>query len=235
MRQHCRELRMQLGCVRGVSWLGTEAASRLCSCRSTTPAGLLVYPTLTLKLSVSHLSDQLAKLIIREMSARISDSLSNVVAYALSAHNARVIIRQPKLTLSLYSQRTAQMLFVNAHLGPPNSAVHDVSLTLGGRQIALTLGMTSPQKVMEAHLADPSLSEELARIRAEVSQRLKRFCSDLSDEQFGAIVHAVCRCEFTEGLHWSEKEGRRKFFDHQYPSVDSGWLPTLEGSALPPS
>jgi hypothetical protein len=71
----------------------------------------------------------LAKLIIREMSARISDSLSNVVADALSAHNARVIIRHPKLSLSLYSQQTAQMLFVNAHLGPPNSAIHDVSLT----------------------------------------------------------------------------------------------------------
>jgi hypothetical protein len=96
---------------------------------SNPPPEPLVYPTLTLKLSVSHLSDQLAKLIIREMSARISDSLSNVVPDALSAHNARVIIRQPKLTLSLYSQRTAQMLFVNAHLGPPNSAVHDVSLT----------------------------------------------------------------------------------------------------------
>jgi hypothetical protein len=39
MRQHGRELRMQLGSVRGVSWLGTEAASRLCSCRPTTPAG----------------------------------------------------------------------------------------------------------------------------------------------------------------------------------------------------
>jgi hypothetical protein len=49
----------------------------------------------------------LAKLIIREMSARISDSLSNVVADAVSAHNACVIIRQPKLTLSLYSQGTA--------------------------------------------------------------------------------------------------------------------------------
>jgi hypothetical protein len=86
--------------------------------------------------------------------------------------------------------------------------------------------MTSPQKVTEALLAEESFSEELARIRAEVSQRLKRFCSDLSDEQFGALVHAICRCEFTEGLDWPEKEARRKFFDRQYPSVDSGWLPT---------
>ena len=97
---------------------------------------------------------------------------------------------------------------------------------MAGRQIALTLGMTSPQKVTEALLAEESFSEELARIRAEVSQRLKRFCSDLSDEQFGALVHAICRCEFTEGLDWPEKEARRKFFDRQYPSVDSGWLPT---------
>jgi len=71
------------------------------------PPEALVYLTLTLKLSVSHMFDQLAKLIIREISARISDSLSNVVADALSPHNARVIIGQPKLTLSLYSQRTA--------------------------------------------------------------------------------------------------------------------------------
>jgi hypothetical protein len=78
--------------------------------------------------------------------------------------------------------------------------------------------MTSPLKVMEALLEEPSVSEELVRTRTKVSQRLKRFCSDLSEEQFGALVHAVSRCEFTEGLDWPEKEARRKFFDRHYPT-----------------
>jgi hypothetical protein len=77
--------------------------------------------------------------------------------------------------------------------------------------------MTSTQNVMEALLEHPTFSEELAKLRAEVSRRLKRFCSDYSDEQFGALVHAVSRIEFTEGLDWCEKEARRKFFDRQYP------------------
>jgi hypothetical protein len=78
--------------------------------------------------------------------------------------------------------------------------------------------MGSPQKVMEALLEHPKFSEELARIRTEVAQRLKKFCADLSDDQFAALVHAVSRCEFTEGLDWPEKEARRKFFDRQYPT-----------------
>jgi hypothetical protein len=77
--------------------------------------------------------------------------------------------------------------------------------------------MGSSQKVMEALFEHPRFAEELARIRIEVSQRLKRFCADLSDDQFRALVHAVSRCEFTEGLDWPEKEARRKFFDRRYP------------------
>jgi hypothetical protein len=88
---------------------------------------------------------------------------------------------------------------------------------IAGRQIAEIQAMTSPQKLMEVLLEHPSFSEDLIRIRKEVAQRLKRLCSDLSDEQFAALVHAVSRCEFTEGLDWPEKEARRKFFDRQYP------------------
>jgi len=90
-------------------------------------------------------------------------------------------------------------------------------VAITGRQIAPTPAMTSPQKLMEVLLEHPSFSEELTRIRKDVAQRLKRLCSDLSDEQFAALVHAVSRCEFTEGLDWPEKEARRKFFDRQYP------------------
>lgn len=78
--------------------------------------------------------------------------------------------------------------------------------------------MPSRQKVMEALLEHPKFAEELARIRAEVAQRVKRFCVDLSEDQFAALVHAISRSEFTEGLDWPEKEARRKFFDRQYPT-----------------
>jgi hypothetical protein len=78
--------------------------------------------------------------------------------------------------------------------------------------------MTSPQRLMEALLENPLVFEELVRIRTEVAQRLKRFCSDLSDDQFGALVHSVSRVQFTEGLDWPEKEARRKFFDRHFPT-----------------
>jgi hypothetical protein len=77
--------------------------------------------------------------------------------------------------------------------------------------------MVTPQKTMEALLEHPKFAEELARIRSEVSERMRRFCTDLSEDQFGALVHAVTRVAFTEGLDWPEKEARRKFFDRQYP------------------
>jgi hypothetical protein len=71
--------------------------------------------------------------------------------------------------------------------------------------------MTSRQKAMEALLKHPKFTEEVA-------DRLKRFCRDLSEDQFEALVHAVSRCEFTEGLDWPEKEARRQFFDRMYPT-----------------
>ena len=78
--------------------------------------------------------------------------------------------------------------------------------------------MSSPDRLMEALLENPLVFEELVRIRTEVAKRLKRFCSDLSDDQFGALVHTVSRVQFTEGLDWPEKEARRKFFDRHFPT-----------------
>jgi hypothetical protein len=89
---------------------------------------------------------------------------------------------------------------------------------IAGRQVAPKLLMTSPQRLMEALLENPLVFEELVRIRTDVAQRLKRFCSDLSDDQFASLVHAVSRVQFTEGLDWPEKEARRKYFDRHFPT-----------------
>ena len=68
----------------------------------------------------------------------------------------------------------------------------------------------------EVPLADAFLPRELVRIRTAVSRRLRRFCSDFSDEQFRALVRDVSRSEFVHGLRGAEKQTRLDFFERNY-------------------